>query len=49
MPFFALTPLSNETEVHRGFLGGQPEGRRPLERRRRRWKDNIKINFQVVG
>jgi hypothetical protein len=26
-------------------LVGKPEGRRPLERHRRRWEDNIKIDF----
>jgi hypothetical protein len=34
--------------VHR-VLVGKPEGKRPLERPRRRWKDNIKIDFQEVG
>ena len=28
---------------------GKPEGRRPLERPRRRWKDNIKIGLQGDG
>jgi hypothetical protein len=27
-------------------LVGKPEGKRPLERPRRRWDDNIKMNFQ---
>jgi hypothetical protein len=27
----------------------KPEGKRPLGRRRRRWGDNIKIDFQEVG
>jgi hypothetical protein len=26
-------------------LVGKPEGRRPLERPRRRWEDNIKIDL----
>jgi hypothetical protein len=26
-------------------LGEKPEGRRPLERPRRRWEDNIKMNL----
>ena len=30
-------------------LVGKPEGKRPLGRPRHRWKDNIKIAFQVVG
>ena len=29
-------------------LVGKPEGRRPPERPRRRWEDNIKINLQDV-
>jgi hypothetical protein len=32
-----------------GALLGKPEGRRPLERPRRRWKDNIKLYVQEVG
>ena len=28
---------------------GRPEGRRPIERRKARWEDNIKIDFQDVG
>jgi hypothetical protein len=28
---------------------GKPEGKRPLGRPMRRWKDNIKINLQEVG
>jgi hypothetical protein len=28
---------------------GKPEGKRPLERPRRRWVDNIRINFGEVG
>jgi hypothetical protein len=34
--------------VHR-VLVGQPEGRRPLGRPRRRWEDTIKRNLQEVG
>jgi hypothetical protein len=30
-------------------LVGKPEGKRPLETLRRRWEDNIKIDFQEVG
>jgi hypothetical protein len=30
-------------------LVGKPEGRRPLERPRHRWEDNIKINLRLVG
>jgi hypothetical protein len=30
-------------------LVGKPEGESRLGRRRRRWEDNIKMNFQEVG
>ena len=30
-------------------LVGKPYGKRPLERSRRRWEDNIKMDFQEVG
>ena len=36
------------TGVHR-VLVGKPEGKRPLERPRRRWEDNIKMDLQEVG
>jgi hypothetical protein len=31
------------------ILVGKPEGKRPLGRPRRRWVDNIKIDFGEVG
>jgi len=34
--------------VH-GVLVGKPEVKRPLGRPRRRWEDNIKMDFQEVG
>ena len=34
--------------AHR-VLVGKPKGKRPLGRPRRRWEDNIKIDFQEVG
>jgi hypothetical protein len=30
-------------------LVGKPEGKRPLERPRRRWEDNIKIDLRERG
>jgi hypothetical protein len=30
-------------------LVGKPEGKRPLERPRHRWEDNIRIDLQEVG
>jgi hypothetical protein len=40
--------MGEERGVH-GVLVGKPEGKRPLGRPRRRWKDNIKMDFQEVG
>jgi len=34
--------------VH-SVLMGNPEGKRPLGRPRRRWENNIKMNLQEVG
>jgi hypothetical protein len=34
--------------VHR-VLVGKPEGKRSLERPRRRWEDNIKMDLQEIG
>jgi len=31
------------------ILVGKPERKRPLERPRRRWEDNIKMDLQKVG
>jgi hypothetical protein len=30
------------------YLVGKPEGKRPLERPRHRWKDNIKTNLREI-
>ena len=30
-------------------LVGKPEGKRPLERPRHRWEDNVKMDLQEVG
>jgi hypothetical protein len=32
-----------------GVLVGRPEGKRPLERPRRRWEDNIKMDLREIG
>jgi len=34
--------------VHK-ILVGKPEGKRPLDRPRRRWEDNIKMDLWEVG
>jgi hypothetical protein len=31
------------------ILGGKPEGMRPLEKPRRRWLDNIKVDLREIG
>jgi hypothetical protein len=33
---------------HRGLVG-KPEGNKPMERPRRRWEDNIKMDLQEVS
>jgi hypothetical protein len=44
-----MTLSTGERTCAYGTLVGKPEGMRPLGRPRRRWKDNIKIDFQEVG
>jgi hypothetical protein len=43
-----VTRMGEGREVHR-VLVGKPEGKRPLERPRRGWEDNIKTDLQEVG
>jgi len=40
--------MGEERGVYR-VLVGKPDGRRPLERRRHRWVDNIGMDLQEVG
>jgi len=40
--------MAENRGVHR-VLVGKPEGKRPLERPRCRWEDNIKMHLQEVG
>jgi len=40
--------LGERKGVYR-VLVGKPEGKRPLERPRGRWEDNIKMDLQEVG
>jgi hypothetical protein len=40
--------MGENTGVHR-VLVEKPEGKRPLGRPRRRWKDNTKMDLQKVG
>ena len=43
-----MARMGERRGVHR-VLVGKPEGKRPLGRPRRRWGDNIKMDFQEVG
>ena len=43
-----LGRICGESGVYR-VLVGKPEGRNPLERPRRRWVDNIRMDLQEVG
>jgi hypothetical protein len=40
--------MGEDRGVYR-VLVEKPEGRRPMGRPRRRWKDNIKLDLQEVG
>jgi len=40
--------MGERSGVHK-VLVGKSEGKRPLGRPRRRWKDDIKIDYQEVG
>jgi hypothetical protein len=41
-------PWWEEEGVHR-VLVGRPEGKRPLERPRLRWENNIKLDLMEIG
>ena len=43
-----MARMGEGRDVHR-VLVGKPEGKRPLGRPRRRWKDNIKMSLREVG
>jgi len=40
--------MGERGDLYRGLVG-KPEGKKPLGRPRRRWEDNIKMDFQEVG
>jgi hypothetical protein len=40
--------MRDERDVYR-VLVGRPEGKRPLERPRRWWEDNIKLYLRKIG
>jgi len=43
-----VASTGEERGVYR-VLVGKPEGKRPLERPRRRWVDNIRMDLREVG
>jgi len=43
-----VAPMGGSRNVYR-VLGSKPEGKRLLERTRRRWEDNIKMDLREVG
>jgi hypothetical protein len=43
-----VTRIGEGRGVYR-VLVGRPEGKRPLERSRRRWEDNIKLGLRKIG
>ena len=44
----AYSSYGERRDIYR-VLVGKPEGKRPLGRPRRRWKNNIKMDLQEVG
>jgi len=49
MRFAGHVACIGERRVVYRVLVGKPEGRGPLERPRRRWEDNIKMDLKEVG
>jgi hypothetical protein len=43
--YAACIEVEEEERNANRFLVGKPEGRRPLERSRHRWKNNIKMDL----
>ena len=46
--FFTIITFYQPINCEYTVLVGKPEGKRPLERPRRRWEDNIKMDLQEV-
>jgi len=44
----ACSTYGEKRGVYR-VLVGKPEGKRPLERLRRRWEDNMEMDLQELG
>jgi hypothetical protein len=43
-----VAPIGEKRNAY-GILVGKLEGKRPLERARRRWMDNIKMDLREIG
>jgi hypothetical protein len=43
-----MADMRDGRKVYRVFVG-KPEGKRPLERPRRRWKDGIRMDLREIG
>jgi hypothetical protein len=43
-----VTSMGEERKVYK-VLVGKPEGKRPLERPRRRWEDGIRMDLREIG
>jgi hypothetical protein len=48
MSFLHVARMGEGRNVYR-VLVGKPEGKRPLERPRRRWEDGIKMDLRDIG
>ena len=46
--YLRVVLLATELKKYRNLVG-EPEGKRPLGRLRRRWEDNIQTDLQEVG
>jgi hypothetical protein len=46
---FPLNSVGTSWNVYYRVLTGKPEGKRPLERPRRRWEDGIRTDLREIG
>jgi hypothetical protein len=43
-----MTRMGEETKIYKVFMG-EPKGKRPLGRRKRRWEDGIRMDLREIG
>jgi hypothetical protein len=48
LSYFVPYPFQFKRNAYR-ILVGKPEGNRPLEKPRRKWEDNIKMDLREIG